>query len=347
MAMDRTRYDRVLAALTDRREPLLIACHVGPDGDAVGAALAVAQYCELIGRPCELVNDDSVPSRYGFLPGAARFRRTEDVRERFRCAVAVDCADFRRLGEVPSLFAEPCELVNIDHHETNNGYGAIALVEPEASATCLVLYRLFRAGDVPIGKTMALYLYTGIVFDTGGFRYSNTTPEIHHVAADLLMRGIEPFVVADQVLEAMTREQAELVRLALSTLTVDASGRIAHIVIRAEMLKASGADETDTEVLLPYTRSLSGVEVGILSRERPDGSVKVSLRSRDVVDVAAIALRFGGGGHVRAAGCQLDGPVEKAVARLLAAVEQAVRDAFAPSVQPAYAADVPADSSIR
>ncbi len=327
--MDRGRYDAVLEALRDVACPLLIACHVSPDGDAVGAALAVAQYCELIGRPYTLVNDDPIPARYNFLPGVDRFRRTDDVEGTFACAVALDCADYRRLGDVPALLSAQHTLVNIDHHETNNGYGTVALVEPEASATCLVLYRLFCAADVPIGHALALALYTGIVFDTGGFRYNNTTPEIHQVAADLLTRGIEPFMVADRVLEAMTREQAELVRLGLSTLAVDATGRIAHVIVTSDMMRSSGAEESDADVLLPYTRSLSGVEVGILFRERPDGSVKVSLRSREQVDVAAIALQFSGGGHVRASGCNVDAPIGDAVERVLKVVEDAVRTAFA------------------
>ena len=329
MNMDRERYDAVLEALSDSASHLLITCHVSPDGDAVGAATAMAQYCDVIGRPYTLVNDDPIPGRYDFLPGVDQFRRTADVKEQFSCAVALDCADYRRLGDVAALLTDEHTLINIDHHETNDGYGTVALVEPEASATCLVLYRLFRAADIPIGRPLALALYTGIVFDTGGFRYNNTTPEIHQVAADLLTRGIEPFMVADRVLEALTREQAELVRLGLSTLSVDSTGRVAHLIVTDEMFRASGAEESDADVLLPYTRSLSGVEVGILFRERPDGSVKASLRSRERVDVAAVALQFSGGGHVRASGCNIDGPVADAVEKVLKAVEDAVRTAFA------------------
>ena len=329
MNMDRERYDAVLEALSDSTSHLLITCHVSPDGDAVGAAIAMALYCDVIARPYTLVNDDPIPGRYDFLPGVDQFRRTADVKERFSRVVALDCADYRRLGEVATLLADGYTLINIDHHETNDGYGAVALVEPEASATCLVLYRLFRSADIPIGRPLALALYTGIVFDTGGFRYNNTTPEIHQVAADLLTRGIEPFMVADRVLEAMTREQAELVRLGLSTLSVDPTGRVAHLIVTYDMFRASGAEESDADVLLPYTRSLSGVEVGILFRERPDGSVKASLRSRERVDVAAIALQFSGGGHVRASGCNIDGPAAAAVEKVLKVVEDAVRTAFA------------------
>lgn len=326
--MDRTRYDEVLAALSAGHDPLLIVCHVSPDGDAVGASLALAEYCELIGRPYVLANQDPVPSRYDFLPRAASFCRTDEIEGTFSTVVALDCADFRRLGDTTKLFAPDYRLVNIDHHDTNDEYGTLALVQPEASATCLVLYRLFSAGGVPIGRSLALCLYTGIVFDTGGFRYNNSTPEIHHVAADLLSRGIEPFMVADRVLEALTREQAELVRLALSTLTVNSTGRIACIIVTLDTLRASGADETDTDILLPYVRSLSGVEVGILARERKEGGIKVSLRSRERVDVAAVALAFGGGGHVRAAGCNVDGEVDEAMKSLLAVVDVAVTAAF-------------------
>lgn len=318
----------VLQALEDNTKPILVTCHISPDGDCIGAALAVKHYLDGIHQPCVLVNDDEIPSRYDFLPGIEQFVRTKDVTQKYSVIVAVDCADRRRMGTVPSLFMENHVLINIDHHETNDHYGHLNLVEAQASATCLVLYRMFHAAGVPIGKALAHCLYTGIVFDTGGFRYNNTTPEVHMVAADLLKRGIEPFLVADRVLESMTREQAELVRLGLATLTVDDSGLIAYVVVDHETLVKSGANEGDTEVLLPYTRSLSGVEVGILFRENADGLIKVSLRSRERVDVSAIAVRFGGGGHIRAAGCSLHDSVADSVSQVLSAVREAVHKSF-------------------
>jgi len=326
--MGKLDYEKLLARVGQGPGPLLIICHISPDGDAIGAALALAHYCEGEGRAYVLVNDDPIPARYDFLPYADRFRLTSEVPERFAQAVAVDCADERRMGSVTSLFAQDCELINIDHHDTNSGFGAYSLVEGEAAATCLVLYRMMRASGTPIGRPMALCLYTGIVFDTGGFRYNNSTPEIHMAAADLLTRDIEPFMVADRVLEALTREQAELIRLGLATLTTDDRGRVAHVAVDRQMLLAAGADEGDADVLLPFTRSLSGVEVGLLFRERPDGSVKVSMRSRDRVDVGAIALHFGGGGHVRAAGCNFPGPLHDAVSLLLQRVKSEVASAF-------------------
>lgn len=326
--MGNDSYQAVMARIRDGVGPLLIVCHISPDGDAIGAALAIAHHCTELGRDYVLVNDDPIPSRYDFLPLVDRFRRTHEVTQRFVHAVAVDCADLRRMGQTISLLAEDAELLNIDHHDTNDGFGALHVVEPEAAATCLVLYRMMRTCDVPISRSLALCLYAGIVFDTGGFRYNNSTPEIHLAAADLLTRGIEPFQVADRILEAMTREQAELVRLGLATLTVDDSGRFAYVAVDQAMLTASGATEDDTEALLPYTRSLSGVEVGLLFRERPDGSVKVSFRSRERVDVAAIAVAFGGGGHVRAAGCNLGGPLTAAIAQVTAHVRLAVTAAF-------------------
>lgn len=321
-------YQEILDAIQSENGEILIVCHISPDGDAIGAALSVAHYLKQAGKSFTVVNDDPVPSRYTFLPGVEWFHRTEEISVKYRTIVAVDCADYRRLGNTVTLFAENHQLINIDHHETNDRYGTMNLVQPQAAASCLVLYRLFRSMDVVINYDMAYLLYTGILFDTGGFRYNNTTPEIHHAAADLLLRGFEPFPIADRVLESMTREQVELVRLGLSTLKVHENGRIAYIVISQEMLELSGAKDEDTEVLLPYTRSLSGIEVGILFKEKPDGSMKVSMRSRDRVDVAKIALQFQGGGHVRAAGCNLEGPALQAVMRLMEVVNAAVKVAF-------------------
>ena len=317
-------YETVLAT----QEPILIVCHISPDGDCIGAALAVAHFLEGVSKNFVLVNDDPIPSRYDFLPGVDKFVQTAEVTQRYTTIIAVDCADAKRLGQTWNLFADDYTLINIDHHETNNGFGHVNIVEKEASATCLVLYRLFHALGIPMGKPLAYCLYTGIVFDTGGFRYNNTTPEVHTAAADLLKRDIEPFLVADRVLESMTRQQAELVRLGLATLTVDDSGLIAYIVVDYDTLLRSGAQEGDTEVLLPYTRSLSGVEVGILFRQTSTGVMKVSLRSRERVDVAEIALHFGGGGHVRASGCSIALPVDEAVDAMLNVVRASVRKAF-------------------
>ncbi|KUO96983.1 DHH family phosphoesterase [Ferroacidibacillus organovorans] len=328
--MDRDDDDlKMYEQITGPRDPLLIVCHISPDGDAIGAALAMALMCDQVGRAVTLANDDPIPNRYAFLPGAERFVRTGDLTGTFNQILAVDCADQRRMGETLHKKSQTGTLLNIDHHETNCGFGDVNLVDPQASATCLVLYRMLRRADVPISRDMALCIYTGIVFDTGGFRYNNTTPEIHQVAADLLSRGFQPFMVADRVLEALTREQVELVRLGLATLEVDENGRIAYVSVTQDMIAKSGADEGEAEVLLPYTRSLSGVEVGLLFRERANGDVKVSLRSRDRVDVAAIALAFSGGGHVRAAGCQVPGPLTDAITRVLKMVRAAVAEADA------------------
>ncbi len=322
-------YREVYDTLVNSPNPVLVVCHISPDGDAIGAALAMAHFLKRAGKSFVLVNDDPIQSRYDFMPGVGLFQRTASMRQKFATIVALDCADSKRMGKTTSLFAEGHCLVNIDHHETNDRFGHVNLVQAEASATCLVLYRLFHATDVAIDRDMAICLYTGILFDTGGFRYNNTTPEIHHAAADLLSRGFEPFMIADRVLESLTREQVELVRLGLATLKIHPSGRIAYVAVSKDLLAASGASDDDTEVLLPYTRSLSGIEVGLLFREKPDGSVKVSLRSRDRVDVASIALGFGGGGHVRAAGCSMPGPLAQAIDSMVAKVADAVMSAFA------------------
>ncbi len=328
MGINNSGYSEIYEALHEPLDPLLIVCHISPDGDAIGAALAVAHLCDDWSRPCVLVNDDEIPERYNFLPGVERFIKTQDVGQMFAYAVSVDCADVRRMGEAWRLMIPDGQLINIDHHETNNHFGALNLVESEAAATCLVLYRMIRENGLQMTRALALVLYTGIVFDTGGFHYNNTTPEIHLAAANLLSYDIEPFVVADRVLEAMTREQIELVRLGLSTLHVHESGLIAYVAIDQTMLKASGAHDGDVEVLLPYPRTLVGVEVGLLFRERMDGSVKVSLRSREIVDVSEIALSFGGGGHVRAAGCEISGSLQDVIETVMVKVEAVVQRAY-------------------
>ncbi len=331
--MNDRAYDDVIAALNGSSDPLLVVCHISPDGDAIGAAVSVALYCERIGRRAILVNDDPILPRYWYLPKADQFLRTSQITEQFHTVVAVDCADERRMGQTISLAAPDRLLINIDHHDTNRGFGDMNLVDPKAAATCLVLYRLFQRANAEFDEAMALAIYSGIVFDTGGFRYENTTPEIHRAAGFLLERGVQPFYVADRLLEAITPSQAQLVKLGLESLAVTPDGRVAYVAISREMFHMSGADDEDTDVLLPYTRSLVGVEVGIVFRERSDGTVKVSLRSRERVDVAVVAVHFSGGGHIRAAGCTVDGPLSQAVKRVVEAVVSEVHDAFGESAR--------------
>ncbi|WAH35364.1 DHH family phosphoesterase [Alicyclobacillus dauci] len=307
----------------------LIVTHERPDGDALGSALAIAHILDALGKEWTLLVGEVLPERFRFLPMYDRIRFiTDGDLGVFSRVLAVDCADNGRFAPVASALCERAQVVNIDHHQTNPLYGEAACVDPDAAATCELIYHIAKYLQVPIAEDLAKCLYTGILTDTGGFSYPNTTRTVHQIAAELLECGVQPYDIAEPALEARTRSQMTLLQLALRDMFISNDGRYAFISVDRSMLTLAGASEDDVEGLVAFARSVETVEVGVLLRERPGGSVKASLRSKRHVDVARIAQHFGGGGHARAAGCVLNGPlsvarsqIEPIVASVLEAVQ--------------------------
>ncbi|GLV12406.1 DHH family phosphoesterase [Alicyclobacillus hesperidum] len=305
----------------------LIVTHERPDGDALGSALAMAHILQALGKRWTFVVGEVVPARFRFLPMFDQIRQLAEPPVRpFRRVIAVDCADELRFASVASAIAPDACILNIDHHQTNPHYGAVACVDAEAAATCEVIFHIAHALGVPLVIDLAKCLYTGILTDTGGFSYPNTTQEVHEIAAELLASGVRPYDIAEPALEARTLEQMRLLQTALRDMVIADDGRYAFIMVSQQMLAEARANEDDVEGLVGFARSVETVEVGVLLRERSDGMIKASLRSKRLVDVAQIAQQFGGGGHARAAGCNLPGPLAEAKANVERAVQLALKE---------------------
>lgn len=304
----------------------LVVSHVQPDGDAISSTSAVAWLLSKLGKRAVLINESIVPSKLDYLPEAKAIihYKQQPPGRKFKRIIAVDCADFRRIGEVSDLFEEPYELLNIDHHPTNDGYGTVNVVRPDAAATVEILYDLIRRAGVPLDLDAATAIYTGLLTDTGGFRYSNTSPRVMEIAANLLAVGVSGHRLADHLLERMTVPQLKMLRLGLNRLQFSADNRICWLHIESSDMDEIGAVSEDLEGLVNYALNIEGVEVGILFKGMEDGEVKASMRSAGKVDVAAIAKRFGGGGHTRASGCRLDGPLAEAMPRVVAEIGKAL-----------------------
>ncbi|MBE3596058.1 MAG: bifunctional oligoribonuclease/PAP phosphatase NrnA [Hydrogenibacillus sp.] len=300
------------------RDDVLVVSHVRPDGDALGAQTAMHRIIQKLGRRSAMVNADHPPKRFDYLPGYAEIHTVEALMSRgpYRRAVFVDCADRARIGDVEALLSSDARIANIDHHATNDRYGEINVVRAEASSTCEIVYDFVRAVGVAMDEALATALYTGLLTDTGGFRYQNTSPKVLHDAAELVECGAEPYSIAEQALETMSLPQLRLLARVLGDIQLYAGGRVALIEVTAEALREAGAELDDTEGLVHYARNIEGVEVAVLLREQDEG-IKASFRSRRRVDVAALAQKFGGGGHVRAAGATLAPPMAEARARVL------------------------------
>ena len=304
------------------KDRFLIACHENPEGDAIGSELALALALRKMGKTATVLNSDPVPGNLLFLPGAGTVVFEEDG-SRYDVAVVVDCGSPDRTGRVGQELRKCPLLVNIDHHRTNGDLGDLALVDPDAAATGLLIHRILSAMGYEIGLDVATNIYVAVLTDTGSFHYGSSSPEAFEVAGEMVRRGVDPWAVAEQVYETQSARRLRLLGRVLASLEVSADGRVACITTMREDLREFASGKDALEGFINYPRSIVGVEVAVSFREEAGGVFRVSFRSKGRVDVSAVAARFGGGGHRNAAGCTVPGTladVRKRVLDALAAV---------------------------
>ncbi|MFS0727887.1 DHH family phosphoesterase [Paenibacillus sp. 1P07SE] len=308
------------------RDDFLVVSHVQPDGDAISSTVLIGWLLGRLGKRAVLVNEGSVPSRLSFLELADSITcMTERPLERsFSHIISVDCADFRRIGLVSQFFAEDAQLLNIDHHPTNDAFGTVNLIRADAAATVEILYDLIVHSGVELDLQAATAVYTGLLTDTGGFRYANTSAHVMEIASEMLRLGVKGSNLAHHLLEQMTTPQLRLLQRGLSRLSFTEDGKISWLFMEPADLEETGAAGEDLEGLVNYALNVEGVEVGILYKGTTDGHTKVSFRSAGKIDVAAIAQTFGGGGHVRAAGCRIEGQVPDVISMVVESVRRAL-----------------------
>lgn len=320
--MNRQQVDLAGAAgLIAEAGRILFFLHVSPDGDSIGSTLGMVRALRQGGKEAIIVGVDPVPRIYQFLAGwDTLFVPWQQVEGEWDLACFLDCGDLERAGAALPVVRKAKRLLNIDHHSTNAGYGEYNYLDFRAAAVGELAYRLLVKLNLPLDPETATCLYTSIVADTGGFRYDSTGPETHRIAAALIEAGAQPYEVASAIFENESIARLALLARVLGTLQVDLGGKVAWLQISREMLAQSGAQDEDAEGIVNYARSVTGVEVGLIFREAPEGVVRVGLRSRRTVDVGLVARQFGGGGHARAAGCTVEGSMADAVQLVLAAL---------------------------
>lgn len=313
------------ASIIKAADRILFFLHISPDGDSIGSTLGMVRALRQAGKEAVIVGVDPVPRIYQFLAGwDTLFTPWQEITGEWDLACFLDCGDLERAGDALPLAKTAKRLLNVDHHITNTVYGEYNYLDYTAGAVGEQAYLLLKEMGLPVDAQTATCLYTSVVADTGGFRYDCTAPRTHRIAAELIEAGAKPYDVASAIFENESLARLSVLASALATLQVDPSGKVAWIQVTREMMEQSGANDEDTEALVNYARSVSGVEVGVIFREMADGRTRVGLRSRRTVDVGAIAIQFGGGGHARAAGCRLDAPLAEATERVLAAVRAVV-----------------------
>jgi phosphoesterase RecJ-like protein len=294
----------ILAALRDCKT-VLISVHKNPDGDALGSQLGLMMALEKAGKKVFAHNLDPVPEIYRFLPANGRITTGPQVNGTYDAFLVLD-ADPPRTGLFNGSWPART-LINIDHHVTNLHQWPITWLDPDATATGEMIYRLVSALQVPIDKDMALCLYTAIFTDTGSFRYSNTTPESMRIAATLIESGADPWLVTENVYESFSFRRIDLLGKVLAGIERSPDGRIAWVLVTDELYRQTGTTAEDTDNFVNFVRSVKGVEVAVLFRQTGAEQYKISMRAKGRVDLSILATTLGGGGHKNAAGGVMDG----------------------------------------
>jgi bifunctional oligoribonuclease and PAP phosphatase NrnA len=295
-----------------RGQRFAVCSHARPDGDAVGAMLACGMMLVQLGKHAELVSADSVPLIYRGLPCASNIRHTARLEGDYDAVILLECDGIQRsrLSGLEGRF-----LVNIDHHATGRVFADVNWIDTHACAVAEMVYRCAMTAEVEVTPQMATCLYAGVLTDTGSFCYEGTDAHAFELARELVGRGADPAAIAREVYFSNPLSKMLLLGAALQNLRRE--GKLAWLWVSGEDMARTGAAEEDCEGIVNYAIAIGGVEAAVLLRELPDHRVRLSLRSKGELDVARIAASFGGGGHLHAGGCTLDGPLREATEKIL------------------------------
>ena len=293
---------------------ILVTSHSDPDGDAVSSLLATGLALSRLGTSTTLYNFSAIPAVYRFLPSVERIVHQIELASAYDTAMVLDCGDLSRVGPVGEEINQIPVVINIDHHVSNTGFGDLQLVDPEACSTAEIIYRLIKALGIRIDKDIATSIYTGILTDTGSFRFSNTNQAAFAISQEMTELGVEPYNVAQRVFGTYSLERIKLLNLALDSLEISENGKLSVMTVTNAMFDFTETQPEDVDGMINYARRIQDVKVAALIQEQRNGKARsddrrrfhVSLRSDGSVDVAEIAGAFGGGGHPSAAGFQAE-----------------------------------------
>ncbi len=316
------------ALLASRRA--VLTTHLNADGDGAGCEAAMVSWLRANGTEAWIVNPTAFPGQFKFLLEEedwvldASSSRARDLCEQADLAVVLDTGEVGRIGRIRSLI-RALPTVVIDHHQPGEKpIGGISLRDPDACATGELVYDILLSAGGPWPREALEGIYVAILTDTGSFRFTNATPGAHRVTAELVAQGVDPERMHALVYGAAPLRKFRLMERALATLDVDSEAGIAWMVIPPDAIKELEATQDDLEGMVDIPRGIEGINVGLLFRMTSTGEVKVSFRSSGPVDVNAVARRFGGGGHIKASGAMLPGPLERAIEVVVDATREAV-----------------------
>ena len=316
-----------LRELIDANDEILIFGHKDADGDTLGCSLAFAEALERLGKTVYVLIPPPLPAMYEWLPGFDRIVEAPPAGAEPRLVLFFDAGTMERSGSAIQHIAEHATIVNVDHHTSNSRFGDINIIEPDASAVGQMVMDMLEDFGYAVTPSIATNLYTAILTDTGGFRHENTTPEALEDASRLAEAGADPGRIAQMVYKSAPLTTLKLSGLAMASMQVEMDGRLAWARVTRKMLHEAGAVMAESEGIIDQVNSLAGLELAVLFKEVNARLTKISVRSRGAVDAAALCGRFGGGGHLRAAGAEIELTMPEAIEAVLEAARDEVREA--------------------
>ena len=312
--------DNILEEI-DKANSIVILTHENPDGDAIGTGLALYNALKQYGKNPDIIIPE-YPRTFEFLPGAEEIKKESNI-EKYDLAISVDCATIKMLNGFSNYFENATVKVSIDHHSTNTMFGDLNYVSPDAPACAQILLVVLEYFKIEITKEIGTCILTGIITDTGGFKYSSVTAETFEFVAWLLNRGVNVSKIYRKVLQIKTRANFELSRIAADRLEFYEDGKVAFTYITEEDMEKVNAENGDHEGIVEMGRDIEGVEVSIFLRQTDKGC-KVSMRSNEYVNVSDVCILLGGGGHIHAAGATMQCTIEQAKEEILRQVKAVI-----------------------
>jgi len=306
--------DQIIYQLNNSHK-IFITTHINPDGDAIGSLIATGLLLDSMQKKVWLYNESPIPAVYRFLPAVDRIKNFYEDGCPYDTAIVLDCGDKGRIGDAVSMVEKIPVVINIDHHITNDRFGDLQLVDPSACATAEIIWKLIQQMGVTIDQAMATCIYTGVLTDTGSFRFSNTNEAAFTIGKEMTACGVSPFNVAQHVYGTYSLGRIKLLNLALDSIEIDFSGKLSMMTVTRDMLAETGTESADVDGFINYARSIEDVRIAALIQEENENGhhaskhrqqLHVSLRSDGSVNVAEIAKAFGGGGHFTAAGFEVE-----------------------------------------
>ncbi|KNF08864.1 bifunctional oligoribonuclease and PAP phosphatase NrnA [Gottschalkia purinilytica] len=304
-------------------DKIYIMSHIDPDGDSIGSILGLGlSLNRILNKDINIAVNDDIPSNFEFLP--IKHIGKINSNDKIDLLITLDCADIGRLGFEEDFLNNIKYIINIDHHVTNTNFGDINIVNHNASSTCEVVYELLEEMNIGLTVDIATCLYVGISTDTGSFKYGNTSSRTHLIASNLLEKGIDIGKINTELYQKRSVGRTKLLMESLNNLELLNNDKVAIVSLTSDMFDRCNSSKKDADSIVDFIRDISTVEVACVLKEVDYEKIKISLRSKEYVDVSKIATEFEGGGHSKASGCTIFSNIEEAKEKILKKILEAI-----------------------